>query len=207
MHDQHWPKEGYQESALLGQHRPYLMATILTIMEDVMESATASRAVLELGCGGGVNLYLLSFLLPQYVSLFGVDISSRAVAEANHWLMTPDTSRNKDINVYRADVRALSNLRGILTNGFDVVFSDATLIYIKPGEIRTVLSGLIKLTNRTLIMSEWHDPNAEKSFTFNGHWVHNFTNLLPGAITFQYPEGSWEDEGWNKYGHIVAFNV
>jgi len=202
-HDPDWVKDGYCVEDP-SSHQNVLLGVILAHIYKHWHEGNGIGSILEAGCGGGRNLYHLA-RFNQAMDLFGIDISSKAVADANHWLANTD-EQIRDIRVFQADLRKLEKRHEASDHTFDLIFSDATMIYIRDDEIKTVLSELVKICNKVLIFSEWH-ADCEKSFTFDGHWVHNYNRLLPGACARPYPEGSWDSEGWCKYGHIITYEL
>jgi len=167
-------------------------------------------SILEIGCNCGPNLYLLAQKFPD-LEMVGIDINPRAVQKGNELLSAEGISNTKLICA-RAD-----ELHQFKDNSFDIVFTDAVLMYIGPDKIQRVIGEVYRVAKRALILLEWHcfgtqcqhrDPRGMGIY-YRGNWKRDYTALLRQFVS----EGSiyvsgvsdqvWAQENWNEVGAIV----
>ena len=176
----------------------------------LLEKITAFQPisnVLEVGCGYGANLHLLSKRFPE-VKLTGIDINSLSVQEGKKLLREEGIS-NVKLLVGKAD-----ELYRFQDKSFDIVFTDALLIYIGPDQIETVIEGMLRIARRALILVEWHE-NFEGRLSQSlgvyhfGCWKRDYINLLKQSIPSEHirlskiPRGIWPAKHWEELGFIV----
>jgi ubiquinone/menaquinone biosynthesis C-methylase UbiE len=167
------------------------------------------NTVLEIGGNAGQNLLLLARKFPQ-VEFHGIDINHRFIAIGKNWLANKGV-RNVSLRAGRADQMSYFGNRS-----FDIVFTDATLMYIGPDKIHRVLSEIKRMTGKAILMNEWHmeRPNpADPSLWYDLHWVHDYRVLLQGLVAedkisiTKLPNGLWRGGGWEEYGSLVEVDV
>lgn len=173
------------------------------LAERVLIGRPAS--VLEFGCYAGQNLHVISGRDANVV-LMGVDINREAV-EAGRSLFRRE-SRNS-VQLLTVGEQSLSTIK---SGSYDVVMTDATLMYFGPSLIAGVLSELIRIARHGLVLSEWHasgkGETAQSHFVF-GQWVHDYETLLRSMVpTSQvsvnpYPKECWGDANWWTYGNLI----
>lgn len=168
-------------------------------------------SILEIGCNCAPNLYKLSKLLKD-VKMEGVDINSAAVKEGNKWF------EEEDVNNIRLSVCGVTQLERFKDNSFDVLFTDAVLIYIGSDEIDKVMENLVRITKKKLFFLEWYefelnnDVNGLGVFE-QGIWKRNYENLLKRYV----PEENinvtkitydiWPDKNWSNFGGLVEVSL
>lgn len=180
-------------------HRPFLIEAI---------SKFDPSSVLEIGCNCGPNLYLLGKKFPD-VEIRGTDINPMAVQKGNEWLAQEGIS-NVKLSVGKAD-----DLREFQDKTFDIVFTDAVLIYIGPDKIKKVVQEMLRVVGRALILVELHcfepqrkDPNGIGLY-HEGLWKRDYVALLkqfvPGEqiCVTKIPEDIWPATNWRELGAIV----
>ena len=158
--------------------------------------------ILEIGCNCGPNLFLLAKKYPN-ARIVGIDINKDAVDQGNDFFLEMGI-KNVILMVGKAD-----NL-GMFDDGqFDVVFTDAVLIYIGPDKIMKVIKEIIRITKKSSILLEWHDEKFDGKGRFYGHWIRNYIDLI---LTInpnkkiqikQLTKEDWPDNNWIKFGYIV----
>jgi ubiquinone/menaquinone biosynthesis C-methylase UbiE len=161
-------------------------------------------SILEVGCNCGPNLFLLAKIFPM-AELTGVDINSMAVQKGNEWFEQEGIKNIKLIACKAEELEQFSD------NAFDVVFTDALLIYFGPDKIKKVIKEMIRVSGKELILLEWNDFANEKNSLgkYDKHWVRNYKSLLKGfvseenIITEKIPEDLWPDNNWQKYGAVI----
>jgi len=201
--DEDWVK-GYWNS-IDHPHREYL----IQVIADLNPSS-----VLEVGCNCGPNLRMLAERLPGS-QLFGIDINQESIEKGNEW-MKAEGIANVHLEVGKAD-----DLSRYPYSLFDVVFTDAVLIYIGPDKIEEVLQGLVRVAGKSVLLLEWDDPNAPMRSVFGlrnyvfkrGLWVWNYQCLLKqiGQVrnirSEKIPSVLWPDSCWQRYGSLIRIDV
>lgn len=202
--DPDWIK-GYWES-IAHPHREYLVNVI---------AALNPKSVLEIGCNCGPNLRLLAKKLPD-CRLVGIDINHESVEKGNIWLNSEGIS-NVQLIVGRAD-----NLNHFEDNSFDVVFSDAVLIYIGPDKIDHVIQEMIRKAKKNIILLEWQNTDSpfiakllkkEKFLFSRGLWIRDYFHLFNKFISknriqiTRLPLHLWNDKFWQRYGSLIQIDI
>lgn len=165
-------------------------------------------SILEIGCNCGPNLYLLARKFPD-AEIVGIDINPRAVQKGNEWF-AQEGIKNVRLLVGKAD-----ELGRFDDKTFDIVFTDAVLIYIGPDKIKEVIKGMLRITRKALILFEWHSFSCASNprGVYVGHWLRDYVALLREFVaeesihTIKMPEGLWADKSWQKYGGVVEVNL
>ncbi len=121
------------------RHRPFLL-------EKVADFAPLS-SVLEIGCNCGPNLYLIAKRFPD-IEIQGIDINPMAVQRGNERFAQEGIS-NVKLSVGKAD-----ELRQFQDKGFDIVFTDAVLIYIGRDKIQRVIKEMVRVARKGLILEK-----------------------------------------------------
>ncbi|MEM4213798.1 MAG: class I SAM-dependent methyltransferase [Candidatus Methanomethylicaceae archaeon] len=179
-------------------HRSFLVEHILRF--------APINSILEVGSNCGPNLYLLSRKLPS-AHIIGVDINPVAVNEGNR-LFEREGISNVRLICSNAD-----KLENFNDKSFDIVFTDAVLIYIGPDKIKKVTKKMVRLARKAVILLEWHpfeDSNVE--FLHRGKWVRDYRALFDSfGITRveveKIPDEVWPDPSWKKYGALITINL
>lgn len=181
-------------------HRPFLIEKI--------SSFSPISSILEIGCNCGPNLYLLAKKFPD-AEIRGIDINPVAVQKGNEWL-TQEGISNVKLLVGKAD-----ELEQFEDRSFDIVFTDAVLIYVGPDKIKEVMKGIIRIARRALILVEWHcfEPQRKNPNGFgvyhHGSWKRDYVALLKQFVRAEQirvtkiPEDIWPDKNWETFGAIV----
>jgi ubiquinone/menaquinone biosynthesis C-methylase UbiE len=163
--------------------------------------------VLEIGCGYGPNLYWLAKKFPK-IEITGIDINHLAIEEGQKFLKQEGIS-NIALKAIKAD-----NLDIFGDKTFDIVLTDALLMFIGPDKIKTVTSEMLRVARRALVFMEWHEANQQKDLNGSGlyHlgcWKRNYVNLLKQfgledriRVT-KIPRESWPDEKWQQFGYLI----
>jgi len=177
------------------------------LLEHITKFSPVS-SVLEIGCNCGPNLYLLARKFPDS-QIVGIDINPEAVRKGNEWF-AQEGIKNIRLLVGKAD-----ELGQFKDRSFDVVFTDAVLIYVGPDKIKEVVKGMLRITRRALIFFEWHSFGCASNprGVYVGHWMRDYVALLREFVaeesihTIKMPEELWADKYWQKYGAIIEVTV
>jgi ubiquinone/menaquinone biosynthesis C-methylase UbiE len=166
-------------------------------------------SVLEIGCNAGPNLVALRRAFPA-ATLFGIDVNRRAIAAAQV-LLADAGVENVTVAVGAAD-----DLARFADRSVDIVFSDATLMYVGPDKIGGVLREMTRVARKAIVLNEWQlfeDAGrlgaGARSRWHYAHWIHDFQALLAAVPAVRstrvehLPKGLWQDEAWESFGAIV----
>jgi len=181
-------------------HRPFLL-------EHISKFSPVS-SILEIGCNCGPNLYVLAKKFPD-VKIVGIDINPAAVQKGNEWF-TQEGIKNVRLLVGMAD-----QLGQFEDKSFDIVFTDAVLIYIGPDKIKEVIKGMLRISSKALILLEWHsfDRASNPLGIHVGHWMRDYVALLNEFVPEEtihiskMPEELWADKCWQKYGGFIGVTL
>ena len=150
------------------------------------------KSVLEVGCAVGVNLYLIKKALPDVI-IAGCDINEQAVIKAREKLP------GADIRVARAE--SLPYQRG----AFDLILTDACLIYINPDRMYRVMKDFRRIANRFLF-NEFHTEDDYKRALMlrtDNYFAYNYNKVLMKAKLTKIPEDAWPGEPWKSTGYLI----
>jgi len=165
-------------------------------------------SILEIGCASGPNLYLLAKRFP-HAMITGIDASPLAV-EAGNERFSQEGALNVRLSVGRAE-----ELSEFPDKGFDVVFTDAVLIYVGRSKINGVIKEMIRIAHKGLVLVERYEfdqglnnTHGLGSFT-NGLWVRDYVALLKQFLpeenirVTRITKDIWPDSGWTKNGALI----
>ncbi len=158
-------------------------------------------SILEIGSNCGNRLYNLS-RLNRDTKIVGIDINPIAISEGNEWL------RNENIENVTLLLKRAEELNDFSDNSFDIVFSWATLIYVRPKLIQDTLKNMLRIARKAVILIEMQGSCSEKDpyglgvYCEPGNWkrdyVHLFRDLYVEEKNIFYesvPENIWKPGG------------
>ena len=154
-----WDKKNSYKIDLTQKHRDFLIKLIL--------SDKKTKKILELGCGLGVNLIKLS-QTKKVLDLYGIDISNKQIKIGNQLI---DKLKLK-IKLKEGNIK---NLKIYNDNEFDVVFTDASLIYIDKKNIFNTLENALRICSKKLFICE---QDTDGIPFYNDKWVHNYKEIF-----------------------------
>lgn len=184
-------------------HREWLANRIVSGLKEMQH-----LKILEIGCGWGPNLIVLS-RTDSTMELLGIDISPASVFEGRKRIMELGLE-----NITLTEMPA-DNLNKFKTSSVDVVFTDAALLYIGPDKILQVVTDMLRVARRRVLILEMHlDTHGKTSdkYTKDG-WVRDYMALLTplvgeNAIRLErLPEGLRSSGRWPNYGHLLEVNI
>lgn len=163
------------------------------------------RSVLEIGCNTGPNLFRLSEAIPE-AHFTGVDISQVAVENGR--------KRFKEIGMDNVELiqGKADDLSLFKDQEFDLVFTDAVLIYIGKDKIDQVANEMMRLVNKAIVLIEYFDSSstAEGKLIFEkGYWKRDYVALfrkfqrVTRIETSKITKDQWNDEYWSSIGAVV----
>jgi len=168
--DKEWStRHLYDEDWIMGYwrsrnhpHRSFLVERI---------SKFFPNSVLEIGCTCGPNLYRIAKKFPD-AEVRGIDINPMAIQKGNEWF------KQEGISNVKLEVGSAQELKQFADKSFDVVFTDAVLIYISPDEIKQVVKGMLRI-GRIIVLNEWHSFNKWLALLLNSYFHLKLKYLLP----------------------------
>ena len=180
-------------------HRPFLIEAI---------SRFNPSSILEIGCNCGPNLYLLAKKLPD-ADIRGIDINPEAIQKGNEWFAQEGIT-NVKLLAGKAD-----ELEQFQDKSFDIVFTDAVLIYVGPDKIQKVVHEMLHVACRALILVEWHcfepyhkDPNGLGIY-YAGNWKRNYVALFKQFVpeeqihVTKITNDIWPEKNWKEVGATI----
>ena len=186
------------------QHRPFLVEKI--------SSFHPFSDVLEIGCNCGPNLYLLAGKFPG-VKMTGIDINPRAIQKGNE-LFASEGISNVKLLVGKAD-----ELGQFQDRSFDVVFTDAILIYVGRDKIRSVISEMVRIARKGIVLLEQHCFEGKNSVSSTlgvrrlGLWQRDYVALLKEFVpeerigVTKVTNDMWPDHQWQEAGAIIELTL
>jgi len=169
-----------------------------------VEMFSPVSSILEVGCICGPNLYLLAKRFPQ-ARIVGVDINPLAI-QLGKELFKKEGLNNVELFAKKADELSEFN-----DKEFDVILTNALLIYIDPDKIRKVIQELARICEKGFVMAEWHVPEGTQEIydPHIGVWRRNYETLLIDFFSkksisiSKTPPELWPDEHWKEWGYII----
>jgi SAM-dependent methyltransferase len=132
------------------------------------------ESILEIGCGSGVILFLLAQQFPA-ARLIGVEINPSSVVWGN------DRMRLDGVNNVVLQEGRAEQLDVFPDKSFDVVFSSAAIMYVKPERIIAVLRNMTRIARKAVILVEMHDDNLKRylgEFHLPNNWKRNYRRIF-----------------------------
>jgi ubiquinone/menaquinone biosynthesis C-methylase UbiE len=130
-----------------------------TFLVDRINKFSPIQSVLEIGSACGPNLYQIAKKFPD-AEVRGIDINAMAVLKGNELL------KKEGFSNVRLEVGKAQDLERFQDKNFDVVLTDAVLIYVPPDEIREVAKAMLRV-GRVLVLNEWHVFNKALALLWN----------------------------------------
>jgi len=193
--DPQWAQSYLSEGSLHHPHRKFLI--------DIILKYRPIGSLLEIGCASGPNLFLLSKELSG-ARLEGIDISKSAINVGAQFF------REREIENVVLKQGGFNTLSQIESKSFDIVISDASLIYATPQQVNNVLREMIRIANKKIILME---QNTGGPSFYDMHWIHNYKKELSRlgineALFSEIPSYFWNgNEKWKKYGCVIIIET
>ncbi|MFC1909483.1 class I SAM-dependent methyltransferase [Chloroflexota bacterium] len=177
-----------------------------------MSASSGLSSILEIGCNCGPNLYLLAKKYPA-ANLEGIDINPRAVQKGNE-LFASEGIENVKLSVGQAD-----ELGQFPDKSFDIVITDAVLMYIGRDKIKQVVQVMVRIANKTLVLIERHcfEPQGRDKeglgIRYRGSWKRDYVALLKQFVGEEHirvtkiTEDMWRDANWQEAGAIISITM
>jgi ubiquinone/menaquinone biosynthesis C-methylase UbiE len=163
------------------------------------------QSILEIGCNCAPNLYLLARRFPD-IAMYGVDINPMAIKYGKEMLA------KENITNVRLEVGNLSQLP-FHTHEFDVVFTDAVLIYVLPRDVGQVIEDMVRISRKVLILLERDSGEDTFGVYRYGCWERDYVGLLKRFVSekqisiTKITKGIWDEERWQETGALIEVRV
>lgn len=185
-------------------HRSYLVERIAAF--------SPISNILEIGSASGPNLYLLAKRFP-HAEIRGIEINPHTVEIGNKGFAREGLS-NVKLSVGRAE-----DLSQFKDKSFDIILTDAVLIYIKRGAIHKVIKEILRIARKGIVLVECHDFEQQLGdrqglgvFT-RGLWIRDYVALLKQFVpeeriyVTKITKDIWPDDGWGKQGAVIEVTI
>jgi len=204
LYEKKWEARAKSKDAVMADiehpHRLWLFEQI--------NSFCPFSSILEIGCGYGPNVEILAKRFPA-IEVIGIDINPIAVREGNARLSQLGVERGHIILGKADDLSQFSD------RSIDLVFTDATLLYIGPDKIRQVITEMRRVSRKTLLLVEFHySGHSRNSIGLGFHtrdgWVRDYRKILNhffsnDSITLtKIPSDVWPTGRWPVYGYLIT---
>ena len=202
-YEQEWSAREYDRfywDSLDHPHRDLLMSKI---------SKYSPASVLEIGCSSGPNLMRVARAFPS-ARLQGIDINRQSI-EVGRKAFAEAGIGNVALDVGKAD-----DLGRFGDRSFDIVMTDAVLIYIGKDKMLTVAKEMLRIARKAIVMVEYHDPKASGEGSFimkKGYWARDYAALfgpMGGVADVQLTKITrdiWDDDYWSTLGHVIEVRL
>ena len=187
---------GYWES----RHHPHRKFLIEKLTAQPIESA------LEIGANCGPNLYLIAKKFPD-ARLEGIDINEIAVERGKNFL------KKEGVDNVILRTASIGALKDYPDKSFDIVFSDAVLIYVGPDKITDTVREILRIARKKIFFLEWHEVSGDDSDGMGiyhfGHWKRDYIKLLANFIdenrvrATKIPDNLWPGKDWSRMGYLI----
>ena len=205
LFERHWSRRGAAEvradfSNLHHPHRQWLLERL-----DPLYPFTSA---LEVGCGYGANVQLLATRFPG-AEVVGIDINPISVLEGNALLAELGIQHARLLEGKADDLSRFAD------HQFDVVLTDAALLYTGPDKIETVIQEMRRVSRHALLFVELHRSESQRdtqglgTFTPDG-WVRDYRRLLnrffpDDSVTLtKIPQDVWPEGRWVSLGYLIT---
>ena len=177
------------------QNHPHRQWLVKQILAD--DSKFAS--ILDFGCGPADNLEILRLNNFQG-NYHGIDVNQGIINNAKERFKTDPKS---DFAVGNIEM-----LNSFEPNSFDIVITDAVLLYIGPDQIEEFIKAALRVSIHGLFLIEMHDDSMSFSGTYTKDgYVRNYRNIpknLSSNVNVQkIPVDVWSTGRWPKFGHLI----
>jgi pseudaminic acid biosynthesis-associated methylase len=151
------------------------------LFSRIFGRTAAVQSVVEFGCNIGVNLSVISRLLPQ-AKLCGLEITSAAAALARERLPS-------------AEIVETSILDWNPPGLWDLTFTCGVMIHINPDMLPKLYSTLAKASQRYVLIAEYYNPSPV-TIQYRGHNDRLFKRDFAGEFLAAHPEFELVDYGF-----------
>ena len=182
------------------RHRELLM--------EIIQKHCPIETVLEVGCNCGPNLYMIAKEF-ESARVVGVDINRAAIEAGTRFF------RSEGIENVRMLVRRADELDDFSDKSFDIVFTDAVLIYVGPDKIKKVIQEMIRVARKAIIFIELHREGGGSDCLSlgeydRGYWIRDYSRIIESLNAKikdfeleKIPKDAWEAANWQHWGYTI----
>ena len=195
LFDKSWAEQYISKGSITHAHRKFLLGRI--------SAYYPFKTCLEIGCASGPNIYLLAQKFPE-VKVYGIDISKSAIKIGKRFFKEKAMD-----NIFLNVGNGLESLKKLHDKSIDIIFTDAVLIYFDKNKIESILHEMTRVVRRAVILLELY---TEKPSYYDGHWIHNYKQLLAGFVPdkeiqlVKLPKGIWSGN-WEESGYVIELSL
>lgn len=163
------------------------------LIVNALKKLTPFESVVEAGANCGPNLFLIRKKFPN-TRVAGIDLSAEAVEVGKKFVPEADLRVGSMIKLPWED------------KSFDIALADASLMYISPDDIDTVMAELARVSKKAILIIERFDE-SEKGIIKNHIWTRNYPLILEKlgykVEQVKIDENTWPGSvNWQKYGYL-----
>tara|TARA_Y100001935_G_C17173918_1_gene441641 strand:+ start:47 stop:688 length:642 start_codon:yes stop_codon:yes gene_type:complete len=155
------------------------------------------KSVLDYGCGYGMNMKVIKNINNEII-LNGMDISKTKIRMLK---ILNDNIYKMSLNVH--EIKNLPNFE----KKFDLVFTDAVLIYVNPNNIYKLLKNLINSSKKKILLHEL--CNLYDRGKVDYLHIHDYKNLIKRInpkLKIKTFKSSKPGTPWNTHGTIILID-
>ena len=163
---------------------------------NLIKSKKDFKNLLELGCGSGINIEILSNEIKNS-QFHGIDINKQVIMTNQKRLIGKNNCKFYNMNINNKNI--------FKANSFDYVLTDSVLIYQNPEKVLQILNEFKRIASKGIILRE---QCAEKT-KYENHWIHNYKQILKDLKIEKYKLiKTYGQKGlWDKYGFIIDIEI
>lgn len=166
------------------------------VLLNILMRISPFDSLLEIGCSCGSNIYRIRGTFPlKDTNLAGIDANVNCIEFAK--------SKMGAVDFRVGDFRKLP----YPDKSFDIVLSDAALMYVSPEEIEKVMKEIDRVARVAIVLIEWSDK-SRLGIVKDFHWARDYMKLLEelgyGGVRRKFTLEEWPSENWLHNGILIA---
>ena len=163
---------------------------------NIIKSKGSFTNLLEIGCGNGISIDLLSKNIPNS-HFTGMDLNKKIIEE--------NKIRTKKIKNCEFINGNIKNLNDFENNNYDYILLESVLIYIEPKKLKNLILELIRIAKKGIVLRE----QSVTGGLYDSHYIHDFPKLFEELNLKNYTKLKALGQGglWNKYGYIFDIDL
>ena len=193
FYDKDWTTTSLESIDL--EHRKNLLS--------VLSSLNNINSIMEIGCASAPNLRLIRDKLPN-AKLVGIDINKKAIKTAKNYFLSINDD-NTEFFIKPAD-----KLDSFPDESFDVLFSQAVLVFVPPSNIRKVIHGMLRISKKYIVLNEYHLDGEPNGLFDGGRWIYDYSAIIKES--FPKAEITMQASGfkggiWDNFGNLIIVKI
>ena len=133
----------------------------------------------------------------QFIDLYGIDINKTVIKRA----ISAINKFNFNIKLICGNMK---NLEKYKNNEFDLVFTDAALMYVDSSNFYKILNEIFRVSRSKVFICEQH---TDGTHFYNDKWVHNYKEIIhrisKNNLIRIYKIKDNRVGDWEKFGKII----